>query len=200
MYIKKFVPVGICLVILLICIVFAGSKTKGLQTKIDVLASEKQEIEAKLSEQEAEKKAASQEVVEGVTGLSEERRNRDDDYIGAFLNEVLTWHSYDEYCKARESVVKKYNPDSEFMDMFFPEVPCKISPDGTNYNRIDLYNLTMEYVDLASYIIDIHGDDYTYFTKVTVQSVSNDGESQAVLAIQYTVDKDGNVSSIKGIL
>lgn len=197
---KKFIPIILSILFLIFALVYAETTTDGLEEEYTQLQMELEEAKAELTIKQNSVHTNSQQAINTVTGLDEERRIRDNDYIGGFLDNVLTWHSYDEYCQQRDYILETYNPDQAFMDMFFPDIPCKISPNGKNYNRIDTRNLTMEYVAIDSYIIDISHDNYRYFTKVTVKSVSNGGESFTNLVIEYTIDADGNVLDIKGIL
>lgn len=167
------------------------------QSQINVLTN-------KVSVMEVEQSSKNEEVFSNVTGLNRERTKRDDEIITDFLNTVFTWNSYEEYQKARETVMDEYKikEDSDFINIFMPKVTNKIT-GGKEYNRIDEEGLNMSYSGFKSYVSSVSSDIYTYIAEVSVaSSYKVDGnkdvvESNSYTAIEYGIDREGNITDIK---
>jgi hypothetical protein len=67
-------------------------------------------------------------------------------------------------------------------------------------NKIDENNITMEFGGAQSYLLSSVGNDYTYIARVAVISHVGDSSSTSVMTIIYTVDNNGILSNIQGIL
>lgn len=167
------------------------------QSQIDVLTN-------KVSVMEVEQSNKDEEVFSNVTGLNRERTKRDDEIITEFLDTVFTWSSYEEYQKAREAVMDEYKikEDSDFINIFMPKITNSIT-GGNEYNRIDEEGLNMSYSGFKSYVSNVSSDIYTYVAEVSVaSSYKVDGnedvvESNSYTAIEYGIDREGNITDIK---
>ncbi len=173
----------------------------------NVLAAQQDQIDAitnKISVMEVEQSDKTEDVFSNVTGLNKERTKRDDEIIKGFLNTVFTWDSYEDYQKARETVMDEYKikEDSDFIKIFMPKV-TNVSTGGNEYNRIDEEGLNMSYSGFKSYVSNVSSDIYTYIAEVSVaSSYKVDGskdvvESNSYTAIEYGIDREGNITEIK---
>jgi hypothetical protein len=179
--------------------------TSNSEAKEQELIQQVNDLQVALSEKQSEHSQTNSVTIQNVTGLDEERHSEDDDYMKNFLDEALTWSSLAEYSAARENIENKYNPDETFMNMFFPDIPVNYDSAGNNYNRIDTLGYTLEFDSMNSYVTDISSSyEYSYFSIVTcISSILENGEAKEAsitFLVTYTVDADGNVSNIKGIL
>lgn len=199
---KKYIVVILCAVLLIgVCINYVVVTNR----QNDELEAQQLEIES-LTNQIATLNAAmnnkQNELVFTITGLNQQRVNKDDGIVSDFLKVVCTWDSYDEYMTARETIMRRYDlaEDSAFMTIFMPVVGNKVSSDGTNYNQIDTNGLNMEFESVESYVTNIVADQYSYFSVVNIRSTwKNGGESVVHAAITYTIDSDGELTNISAI-
>ena len=197
---KRFIPLVIGVLFVIVGLVVSGNIENKHISEYKELYAQYEQLQSDIATKKAEVESQSNNITQVVTGLDEQRHNHDDESMVSFFNYVLNWHNFDEFCAARDEVKEKYNPDDEFMHLFFPDIQTAVSPDGHVYNYIDINNLTMEYSDMQSYIINIDGDEYTYFAIITIQSVTNGNLGQNTIAMRYTIDADSKIVNIKGIL
>lgn len=159
------------------------------------------EVENKI----AVKKAANQRKVknagQAITGLDYVRQNKDDKVMNQFLSRILTWDNADEYRANRRWAFKKYSidPNSSFAKTMLPDVAqTNIGVGDKGDNTIDINSLNMKFLDMKSYVTDIRGSDYTYFTVVRVQSHDKKGAvATGNIAMIYTMDGHGKFYNLK---
>lgn len=159
------------------------------------------EVENKI----AVKKAANQRKVknagQAITGLDYVRQNKDDKVMNQFLSRILTWDNADEYRANRRWAFKKYSidPNSSFAKTMLPDVAqTNIGVGDKGDNTIDINSLNMKFLDMKSYVTDIRGSDYTYFTVIRVQSHDKKGAvATGNIAMIYTMDGHGKFYNLK---
>lgn len=196
---RKWVPYILSCIFLFLCSFLTISQLNALGTSIDEQESKISDLQNQITIKQASKEAVHTAVVTDSTGLDASRVAHDDNIAATFLKKCLTWSSYDEYMDVRKSLMDDYGlkPDSNFLKVFMPEVVNTTSPDGTNYNRIDVFGLNLSYDAMTSYVTDISDDKYSYFSFVTVSSQSKTKyEGTTTAAFIYTIDKDGNITNI----
>ena len=67
-------------------------------------------------------------------------------------------------------------------------------------NKIDDNKLSMKFNGVESYLIDQTGNNFTYFARIAVISSSNGTDTNVVFTLKYTIDDEGNISNIQGVL
>ena len=197
---RKWIPYILSGLFLFICLCVTNLSTVSIQTKVDeqesTIASLQNEITLNKADQEQKRTI----IVGESTGLDTNRVARDDSIAITFLKKCLTWSSYEEYTNVRNDLMHDYNlkDDSNFLSVFMPEVVNSTTPDGTNYNRIDVFGYNLSYDKMSSYVTNISDDDvYSYFAFVTVSGHTDDGyEGSTTAAFIYTIDADGNMINI----
>lgn len=131
-----------------------------------------------------------------------ERFERDNDIFGALAYQIFDWDSYTSYMENRAEFMERFGltADSNFVSLFMPELPNIQSPDGTNYNEIDIKHMRLSYVTHDSYCINVHPDDlYEYIGEISWIVSSDDlpvASSPHTDFVRYSVDADGNITSI----
>lgn len=143
------------------------------------------------------------------------RHESDDKIASDFMTAVFSWTDYASYNKTKSNIVSTYAPDDVFVSMFFPDADYaktdvkqtaqskkskKKTTEAAKTNKIDDAKMSMKFNGIASYLISEDGTEYTYLAHVTVISTANDKSSTVVLTIQYTIDGQGVISNIKGVL
>lgn len=197
---RKWVPYILSGIFVFLSVFFTGSQLNAFGTSIDEQESTIADLQNQITVKQASKEANHNVVVTQSTGLDASRVAEDDSVAAEFIKKCLTWSSYEEYNNIRNSLISDYKlkPDSNFLTVFMPEVVNTTSPDGTNYNRIDVFGYNLSYDGMTSYVTDISDDGkYSYFSFVTVSSKSKTKyEGTTTAAFMYTIDKDGNITNI----
>jgi len=197
---KKFIPFIIMLALAIVSLMYSNMVTQDKQTQLALQVSEYDRLQSVLTVKNSSIAAESQRVVEQATGLVETRKATDDKIASAFVSDIVTWSSYAEYMQKREDSIAKYSLDDAFLKIFFPPVTVTVAADGTEYNTIDVYALSLTLNSITSYVTQIESDVYTYFTVCEVANLSNGGEGYSRFTIMYSIDTSGKISNIKGIL
>ena len=135
-------------------------------------------------------------VIYETTGIDGTKVNSDMQAIDLLCNEIFTWHSYADYVSDRSLLLTEYevDPESEFMQSFFPEVPEILEDDGTSRNDIDENNINCSYEGCEVYLNNMFDDSYSYVVFVDFSSRSvNDYESVSTACLFCTVDSSVNI-------
>lgn len=188
-------------VMLAIGLVGHSSAVKNMNNILSYQNQANTEVENKI----AVKKAANQRKVknagQAITGLDYVRQNKDDKVMNQFLSRILTWDNADEYRANRRWAFKKYSidPNSSFAKTMLPDVAqTNIGVGDKGNNTIDINSLNMKFLDMKSYVTDIRGSDYTYFTVIRVQSHDKKGAvATGNIAMIYTMDGHGKFYNLK---
>lgn len=202
--IKNYLPCILAGVLLLISIIVFLSIKGGYEQEESDIMREIQAVQTKIDQSGEQKKAVEKEVKMEVSGLDTSRVQTDDKAAKDFFEDILSWSSYEEYQAVRERITNEYDLDdsSTLLVNFFPEIEVVTDPDGNEYNIIDAMRqsgepLNLSFVDMSSYVINISGTDYSYFTEVTVSSTANNGGMATGRCIfLYTVSEDGQLSNL----
>ena len=134
-----------------------------------------------------------------ATGLDLDRKAFDDRTAEDFLKFVFTWNSLSDYNRIRDSLEDDYNmdPAGDFMSKLMPSL-SQYDSTGLRYGTA-ASGFNMTYESMESYVINISTSSYSYFTLVTVSSISQTGhEGVGLMALTYDVDVDHNISNIRG--
>lgn len=202
--IKNYLPCILAGVLLLISIIVFLSIKGGYKQEESDIMREIQAVQTKIDQSGEQKKAVEKEVKMEVSGLDTSRVQTDDKAAKDFFEDILSWSSYEEYQAVRERITNEYDLDdsSTLLVNFFPEIEVVTDLDGNEYNIIDAMRqsgepLNLSFVDMSSYVINISGTDYSYFTEVTVSSTANNGGMATGRCIfLYTVSEDGQLSNL----
>ena len=146
-----------------------------------------------------------QTVVKNTTGYDYQRVQKDDAVAEEFLKQVMSWDTYAEYQEIREACKHDYQIDesSNFLTVFFPDIPVVTAPNGDTYNLIDDGSIqypdgfNIHYESMTSYVSAISTEKYSYYAFVkwsTQTEKGHEGISTAVFI--YDVDTDGKISNI----
>lgn len=137
---------------------------------------------------------------QSITGLNLVRKKTDDQKAEALLKYATTWNSGSSYRKKRKTIMKEYklSDNDNFMKVFMPPLEqYGMSLKSSGSNEIDVDSLNMKYDSMRSYVTNIQGNKYSYFTVVTVSSHDKKGAvAQGKVAASYTVDGQGKISNL----
>lgn len=88
--------------------------------------------------------------------------------------------------------------NDNFMKVFMPllkQYGMTLKSDGNN--EIDTGSLNLSYDKMKSYVTNIQGDKYSYFTVVTVNSHDKKGAvANGKIVASYTVNGHGKISNL----
>lgn len=199
---KIMVPGIIALVMLILAFAFYILATGSQQSELNAVNDKYSELTNKKSMLEAALATSNAEAIRSGTGMDAQRKAKDDIAAEKLAKLVTTWDSKKSYDAARKEVMSKYDlkSDSSFMKTFMPEVVELDSATGKGTtNEIDANGSNMTYQKMASYVIKIAGDKYTYLAPVSVSSSNKSGDSASkTLMFIYTTDVKHNLSNIEG--
>lgn len=195
---RTWLPVIIGCVVVIVAAIYSTSVASNRQANLDSLDSQIASVKSRISvlETTANDEAAS--AVYIASGIDSARQAIDDAVVEEFLQIVFEWDSLATYNEARELVMSTYglSEDDTFMTVFMPYV-ASAEINGVEINDIDTNGLNMSYSEIESYVTNISGDYYTYFTLVTVESSdSNGATADGTSVFIYTVDANGNLSNL----
>lgn len=196
---KKFLSVIICAVILFVILVTSFAVNLSHNTKLKAQEQTIAQLQNQVNGTDSNKKQINK--IDKLKKYDSERKAKDDKLVEEFFAKILTWLSYAEYTANREDVINTYNlkGDSNFIDMFLPDVPNMENEGEESYNIIDKYGYNFHYENMESYLTDISGSKYYYSTEVVASTrASNGGVSHTTILAEYAVDKNGNLSDFKG--
>lgn len=137
---------------------------------------------------------------QSITGLNLVRKKTDDQKAESLLKYATTWNSGKSYRQKRKAIMKEYklSDNDNFMKVFMPPLEqYGMSLKSSGSNEIDVNSLNMKYDGMTSYVTNIQGNNYSYFTVVTVSSHDKKGAvAQGKVAASYTIDGHGKISNL----
>ena len=190
-----FVLLG-CVVFCIGCFLFYQFGGSSNQNDLFELQARVDELNQQIVDQQEANNLKDTVVIYETTGIDGTKVNSDMQAIDLLCNEIFTWHSYADYVSDRSLLLTEYkvDPESEFMQSFFPEVPEVLEDDGTSRNDIDENNINCSYEGCEVYLNNMFDDSYSYVVFVDFSSRSvNDYESVSTACLFCTVDSSGNI-------
>ena len=190
-----FVLLG-CVIFCIGCFLFYQFGGSSNQNDLFELQARVDELNQQIVDQQEANNLKDTVVIYETTGIDGTKVNSDMQAIDLLCNEIFTWHSYADYVSDRSLLLTEYevDPESEFMQSFFPEVPEILEDDGTSRNDIDENNINCSYEGCEVYLNNMFDDSYSYVVFVDFSSRSvNDYESVSTACLFCTVDSAGNI-------
>ena len=199
------IVLGVCVLIAVIAAAAYVTISGDNANEIAMQQSTIDGVDAEIFRQKNANEFDEQTVVEDASGMSFERVNKDNEVAKDFLERVTTWDNYEQYMAQRDSIIKEFklSEDSRFLTTFMPHMEQYYDEETgePTFNYIDRNHLNMKLGDIDARVINVDGDKYSYFTVVEVSSVTDTGiEGTTKCAFLYTVDADGTLSNIDGML
>lgn len=190
-----FVLLG-CVIFCIGCFLFYQFGGSSNQNDLFELQARVDELNQQIVDQQEANNLKDTVVIYETTGIDGTKVNSDMQAIDLLCNEIFTWHSYADYVSDRSLLLTEYevDPESEFMQSFFPEVPEILEDDGTSRNDIDENNINCSYEGCEVYLNNMFDDSYSYVVFVDFSSRSvNDYESVSTACLFCTVDSSVNI-------
>ena len=190
-----FVLLG-CVIFCIGCFLFYQFGGSSNQNDLFELQARVDELNQQIVDQQEANNLKDTVVIYETTGIDGTKVNSNMQAIDLLCNEIFTWHSYADYVSDRNLLLTEYkvDPESEFMQSFFPEVPEILEDDGTSRNDIDENNINCSYEGCEVYLNNMFDDSYSYVVFVDFSSRSvNDYESVSTACLFCTVDSSGNI-------
>lgn len=188
------------LVFLLVSFLYSSLMTKNYNNLVNNQTDTITGLQNKISVTEAANNRKMKGLNQTITGLNLVRKKIDDKKAEALLKYATTWNSGSEYRKKRSTIMKEYklSDNDNFMKVFMPPLKqygMTLKTDGNN--EIDTDSLNLSYDKMKSYVTNIQGDKYSYFTVVTVNSHDKKGAvANGKIAASYTVNGHGKISNL----
>lgn len=192
-WIAPIVSVVLAIIVAALCLLIADDNRASVDAKQAEVALLQNKIDAAAAANVSDADA----VIASATGASMARVAQDDEAVGEFLDEVMSWGSYADYNEIRNTLIEEWNlsPTGSFLSVFMPEVVNE-TMDGKDYNRIDMLGYNMSFESLESHLIGIAKDDYSYFSIVTVSTNQQGTEALGQVAFLYTIDSGGELRDL----
>lgn len=190
-----FVLLG-CVVFCIGCFLFYQFGGSSNQNDLFELQARVDELNQQIVDQREANNLKDTVVVYETTGIDGTKVNSDMQAIELLCDEIFTWYSYADYVLDRNLLLTEYavDPESEFMQSFFSEVPEILEDDGTSRNDIDENNINCSYEGCDVYLNNMFDNSYSYIVFVDFSSRSvNDYESVSTACLFCTVDSAGNI-------
>ena len=190
-----FVLLG-CVIFCIGCFLFYQFGGSSNQNDLFELQARVDELNQQIVDQQEANNLKDTVVIYETTGIDGTKVNSDMQAMELLCSEIFTWHSYADYVSDRNLLLTEYevDPESEFMQSFFPEVPEILEDDGTSRNDIDENNINCSYEGCEVYLNNMFDDSYSYVVFVDFSSRSvNDYESVSTACLFCTVDSSGNI-------
>lgn len=190
-----FVLLG-CVVFCIGCFLFYQFGGSSNQNDLFELQARVDELNQQIVDQREANNLKDTVVIYETTGIDGTKVNSDMQAIDLLCDEIFTWYSYADYVLDRNLLLTEYtvDPESEFMQSFFPEVPEILEDDGTSRNDIDENNINCSYEGCEVYLNNMFDNSYSYIVFVDFSSRSvNDYESVSTACLFCTVDSVGNI-------
>lgn len=188
------------LVFLLVSFLYSSLMTKNYSNLVNNQTNTITGLQNKISVTEAANNRKMKSLNQTITGLNLVRKKTDDKKAEVLLKYATTWKSGSEYRKKRSTIMKEYklSDNDNFMKVFMPPLKqygMTLKSDGNN--DIDTDSLNLSYDKMKSYVTNIQGDKYSYFTVVTVNSHDKKGAvANGKIAASYTVNGHGKISNL----
>lgn len=190
-----FVLLG-CVVFCIGCFLFCQFGGSSNQDDLFELQARVDELNQQIVDQREANNLKDTVVIYETTGIDGTKVNSDMQAIELLCGEIFTWYSYADYVLDRSLLLTEYavDPESAFMQSFFPEVPEILEDDGTSRNDIDENNINCSYEGCEVYLNNMFDNSYSYIVFVDFSSRSvNDYESVSTACLFCTVDSAGNI-------
>ncbi len=190
-----FVLLG-CVVFCIGCFLFCQFGGSSNQNDLFELQARVDELNQQIVDQREANNLKDTVVIYETTGIDGTKVNSDMQAIELLCDEIFTWYSYADYVLDRSLLLTEYavDPESVFMQSFFPEVPEILEDDGTSRNDIDENNINCSYEGCEVYLNNMFDNSYSYIVFVDFSSRSvNDYESVSTACLFCTVDSAGNI-------
>lgn len=210
MSLKKVLPVIISFVFFIICLIYMQVNMKDANEQLQAKLSEKYQLKNEYDVKKSTVANTKKKLIQDATGLDTNRVAIDKDIAEKFAYKVFTWGNGQEYDEVRNMLLNMYglSQDSDFMTSFYPE-NVKVINGDTELNYIDntlinestgeFVSFNSQFEDMSSYVMNIDGDKYTYFSFVIFSSSDTAGaEAKSTAILTYTIDLDGYVSNVNG--
>ena len=179
--------VKILCVVLAVLLFAAGVRIIGSARTLNASIADQ---EKRIQQLTKEKEALSGEQTEETSGEEEEidRKTADGKAASAFLEQFLTWDSYEEYCRVRTWLMESCGASAEdsLLTNFMPE--C----------TEDAFGMTnMAFGSASSYVVSEDGENISYFALCEVENRNENGDTgNGRVGVFYTLDGEGNVSGV----
>lgn len=202
---KRGIGITLCLLLAIGSLLFYVVNSTAWETGLSSQESEMYRLQNAVEAKKLTNTEKVQTVVKSTTGLNMERVRKDDAIVDEFLEMVMSWDSHNKYEAIRKQCEEDYgiSPDSNFMQVFLPEVPIAVSSDGHKYNMIDDGDaehpggLNVRYEGFESYVTAISADVYSYFSFVDWSTRDGEGhENTSTVIFMYDVNGDGDILNV----
>jgi hypothetical protein len=176
--------------------------TNAQHTEVVTQEQEIADLDEQMQTRLEKAKAEQQAVVDAALGTNAQRIDNDTALIRDFVKTVATWKTGEEYAKARESVLRKYQLDesSQFMQVYFQEPIFNTDSSGNRIYYVDTEGLNSSLASMEVKPLGVSGTEYRYMVLADLSSSSNDrkGSANKISAIYLTMDGEGAISEISG--
>ena len=179
--------VKILCVVLAVLLFAAGVRIIGSARTLHASIADQ---EKRIQQLTKEKEALSWEEAEETAGEEEEtdRKTADGKAASAFLEQFLTWDSYEGYNGIRTWLMESCGASAEdsLLTNFMPE----LTEDAFG-------TANMAFGSASSYVVREDGDQISYFALCEVENRNEDGDpGYGRVGVFYTLDGKGNVSGV----
>ena len=180
--------IKILCIVLAVLLVAAGVRIIGSARTLNASIADQ---EKRIQQLTKEKEALSGEQTEETSGEEEEetdRKTADGKAASAFLEQFLTWDSYEGYNGIRTWLMESCGASAEdsLLTNFMPE----LTEDAFG-------TANMAFGSASSYVVSEEGDQISYFALCEVKNRNENGDTgNGRVGVFYTLDGEGNVSGI----
>lgn len=179
--------VKILCVVLAVLLFAAGVRIIGSARTLNASIADQ---EKRIQQLTKEKEALSGEEAGETSGEEEEtdRKTADGKAASAFLEQFLTWDSYEGYNGIRTWLMESCgaSADDPLLTHFMPE----LTEDAFG-------TANMAFGSASSYVVSEDGDQISYFALCEVENRNEDGDpGYGRVGVFYTLDGEGNVSGV----
>lgn len=129
--------------------------------------------------------------------VDEERLAADEKIMEDFCKRAFTFKSLDDYMSVRKDIIIDYklNANSDFFRYFYQVVADGDTASRYEYLPVKDGKYQMTYKSMSSYVVYMHGTEYSYVNDVIVV----DGDNQEYhLNIACTVNGNGEIVGLMG--
>ena len=179
--------VKILCVVLAVLLFAAGVRIIGSARTLNASIADQ---EKRIQQLTKEKEALSGEEAGETSGEEEEtdRKTADGKAASAFLEQFLTWDSYEGYNGIRTWLMESCGASAEdsLLTNFMPE----LTEDAFG-------TANMAFDSASSYVVSEDGENISYFALCEVENRNEDGDTgNGRVGVFYTLDGEGNVSGV----
>lgn len=179
--------VKILCVVLAVLLFAAGVRIIGSARTLNASIADQ---EKRIQQLTKEKESLSGEEAGETSGEEEEtdRKTADGKAASAFLEQFLTWDSYEGYNGIRTWLMESCgaSADDPLLTHFMPE----LTEDAFG-------TANMAFDSASSYVVSEDGENISYFALCEVENRNEDGDTgNGRVGVFYTLDGEGNVSGV----